>query len=267
MKYKSKYKELSVEECIKKYSTNLRIIAICGILAVIFDAFLVFSDKINLLVYGVSILAIWYVVFIFKNINWMNLNHVMYTDCDPKKYIEILNILEKRDTKNRAKSTLNLSKAYAYYYTNELDLMKECLYKVNFKRQNLKVLLVTYNLWLNYAIKAKNEEIYNEYYNKLYNIVPKNKKEENLIEELKDIVKLNKCIEEKNEKEARELVEKKEKKSKFLFTDVLNNFYKAQVNLMTNNKEEAKKNLEFVIKNGNTMYKKIEAEELLKTIN
>lgn len=266
MKYESKYKDLSVDESIKKYSTNLRLIAILGILAVMIDAFLVFANKINLGIYGISIFLILYIVFIFRNINWMNLNHILYTDCDPQKYLELLNILEKRDKKKRAFNTLNLSKAYGYYYTNELDLMKECLYKVNFKRQNIKILLVTINLWLNYAIKTKNEEIYNEYYNKLYNIVPKNKKEEDLIEEVKDIIKLNKCIEEKNEKEAEELIKKSEQRAKFLFTLVLNNFYKAQVNLMVGNNEEARKNLEFVIENGNTMYKKIEAEELLKTI-
>lgn len=273
MEYSSYY-TMSAEEVAKDYFKKLKVIRIIfyaclfGLYILIFIA--IFRFKFLLLIALLLLVVISDLVFVYvKWFNFYRLNYILFTDCDPVKYIKVFDILEQADKHKKAVSTINLNKAYGYNLLKDYPALKNCLEKVSFKRSILSREILIVNLWGNYARNTNNMQMYKaciEKVNRFQNA--KNRKAyKNSIAYLLNIWSMLDALEKEDRKTAKQLYHHIIKSENNNMKRVQDKYYLYKIEKLYQNEQEAKEALEYVIQYGNTMKIKEEAEAYMKEYN
>lgn len=86
------------------------------------------------------------------------LQDILHADCDPAKYLAVLEALLRGRALRQAHATLTLECAAAHYYLDELDQSEECLERVQFRSPRHPLWLKKYNLLVLCRLKREDAE-------------------------------------------------------------------------------------------------------------
>ena len=119
----SVYYDKSAEHIIRQYCRKLRIRNILAMLLVCVDAIMFYcimemaghrlGGILILPIYLLSLYLLWIGVRFFNYMVFMGLSKILYYDCDPAKYQEVLNGLLVLDKRGRARAAISLELAAA----------------------------------------------------------------------------------------------------------------------------------------------------------
>lgn len=144
----------------------LYLTALIGALAVLVILFMLYTSglleqTITLLLELITIICALFLGSLYRRHSqacFSRLQDILSLDCDPAKYLAVLEELRKSRAFNRARSTLALECAVSHYYLNEIDSAIDCLQQVYFRSEHHPLWLKTYNLLVLCRLKQNNED-------------------------------------------------------------------------------------------------------------
>lgn len=156
----STYYDYNVGEAVKRYRLKLRgIQLIYIILAVAVIAWNFVNGSVPLFVKCILFIFITVVYRLVYPMQFQLLANVLFTDCDPYKFFEILTVLEGYDKGGKAKNTLLYYKAgCCAYMNNRIEEGLSYLKSVHFKKKDLAREAAILLMFANYA-KLRNDRV------------------------------------------------------------------------------------------------------------
>lgn len=140
----SVYYNKSVDDVIKQYFQKLMIRRILGMLLVCGDAIIFYClmDMLDRFLWGILILPIYIMslfllligIKLFNYKSFTSLSKILYYDCDPAKYEEVLIRLLTFDKKGKARATISLELAAAALAKKSVEEGEQYLRLVTFKK-------------------------------------------------------------------------------------------------------------------------------------
>ena len=144
----SQFAALSPEEIVTKYHRRVLILRAyyIGTVLLALVLFFIFSAMLSAVKGAILYLVILLVLFIAfiracskacerrMAKEFMQLILVLDQDCDPDKYLKVIDVLATYDARGRSTSALNLERAYAAYYNGQPEKALALARSVNFKQ-------------------------------------------------------------------------------------------------------------------------------------
>lgn len=272
---RTSYFQLSAQEIAKTYLRRTKILIAIFILIIIalFFAAITFLDSHSwmrwLYFLALGLMFVFYLLFkILHARDFFRITGILTQDCDPVKYLEVMNLLQARDwsKKQSSHATYCLYKASGFYYLDDMESMRRCLEQARFEKQILTRNILLANLWGNYGIKTKQQDIYEASLRQLQAMKDTKISLQNLdkIAYIIHIWRLNEALGAEDADKAKELFAKIHNPKKSNNNRVVEHFQQYRLAKLCGQQQEAKEALEFVVSYGNTMAIKTQAEALLK---
>lgn len=274
-KQHSRYYQYGVEETVKQYIKNFYFNKIIFVLILLADLVWLLMHGKHDIKFSFLQYAILFCIFIVYSCIYYTLfpglAQILMTDCDPYKFYEVLQKLDKYARKGKSNNNLLFYKAACCIYIPErIEEGLSYLKKINFTKKVLareaRVLL----LFANYS-KTKKDRGSFERIKKDLELLPNmiaHKKREK--KEYNDICKFFQVVElmwNEEDKQARKLINELLLEEKTVLNRVIFNMYLARLDVKANEKSNAKVHLEYVITHGGKMIITEEAKALLENLD
>lgn len=154
MNKRSKYWNSSADEAIGAYRKKLGLTQIALILMILSIIALawgrIFTDAVGAGLYWASILAILFCAFgirLYKQILLGRLLAILYTDCDPVKFVPVARFLQSLDRKGKGRITLGIYLCQGLYYAGDFRGAAQVLSSLTLTPRTQPVLAAIYTIW------------------------------------------------------------------------------------------------------------------------
>ena len=262
----TKYRSLDAAACVRRYLRGTWLAVGIAIVLVLVTAgvFLTHTQELSLWLYLFLILLILAGYTVVIGLRAMELYHILYTDCDPVKFLEILQRLQKKTKRARARNTLHLQCALTLSYLNDWDGAYRELTQFRADRcRNRNLKLSHLNLLGDYCLAKDQKEDFEACRSQLLALTAEgNPREKKLADEILMVWDRRiACILQDREKE-RELLNQLLSQKRYLIQQVTWIFRLAQLDLLEGERINARERLKTVREYGNTLTLRAWAEEI-----
>lgn len=263
----TKYRDLDAAGCLRRFQRIRFLLSGVAIALVILTAavFLMNSEKLSFGLYLFLILLILLVFFVALTLHVAGIYQILYTDCDPVKFLEIVGRLQKKSRKPSVKSNYHLLSAVALSYLEDWDAVYGELTQFQAFRTKGRSLKYSHlNLLGDYCLAKDRQEDFEACRQQLLTLTEGGKARENKLVGQILLVwdRRIACLKQDRTRE-REILERLLlEQKKYLSQEVAWTFRLAQLDLLDGETEHAEKRLRFVMQYGNTMAVRAWAEEI-----
>ncbi|MBP3457582.1 MAG: hypothetical protein J6K58_00040 [Lachnospiraceae bacterium] len=267
----SKYYQYDAKNAMKHYIKELRIrkgvwIVVCAFLLISLIMILLEQKRVWLF-WGIYILIIltMFAYILGQQICFRKLMNILLLDCDPQKMFEIIAMIEQRDKQGKARNNCAMLKAQCcFYILGREEEGYTYLNKVSFKKKRLGNETRRLLLYANYYKRKKdwqNFELVKKDLLSLPQLIRHKHFEEKDYDVAVQFINLYELQRDGRTQEARTLLNKLLCGNCSMLNRVCFQMCLAELDLMEGEYHNAKQHLEFVIRNGNTLYHVSEAKE------
>lgn len=264
----TKYRKLNAEACIRKYRRETWLTAGTAIVLVVLIAavFLMNVEELSLWLYLLLIFLILLIYYVSTVRRALGLYDILYTDCDPVKFLEILRGLQKKSRKRSVLNMLHLQCATTLCYLEDWDGVYSELaaFRAGLCR-NRKLLYIHLNLLGDYCLIKDQREDFEACRTQLLTLAENGKAgEKKLVSQILQIWDRRiACLKQDREQE-REILNSLLSQKKYLIQEVNWRFRLAQLDLLAGEDEQAREGMQFVMKYGNTLAVREWAQKILE---
>ena len=264
----TKYRDLDAAACDRLFLKGRYLLTGLGIalLLVTLAVFLIHRE----LSFWLYLLIIVLIVFVFRRLLAMQLAglyHILYTDCDPVKFLQLMEVQGKRLGKKAGRTTRHMIRAMALSYLEDWDAVYQELGQFQarqVKNRNLKYLHL--NLLGDYCLAKDQREDFEACRQQLLKLGENGKARDKVFVDRVLLVwdRRIACLGQDRERERESLQKLLAEQKKYLIQVVIWNFRLAQLDLLEGREEDAEARLRFAAEYGNTLPVRAWAEELLE---
>lgn len=262
----TKYRNLDAAGCIRRFQRGRFLLTGIAIALIILTAavFITHTEELSLGLYFFLIVLILLVFLAALALHAAGVYQILYTDCDPVKFLEILGRLQKKSRRPAVKNNYYLLKAVSLSYLEDWDAVYRELAQFQAFRVKARSLKYSHlNLLGDYCLVKDRKEDFEACRQQLFALVQQGKpREKKLVDSLLLIWDRRIACVTQDRKREREILNQLLKQKKYLSQEVSWTFRLAQLDLLDGNLEQARQRLQFVREYGNTMAVHAWAEEL-----
>lgn len=274
MNKRSKYWNSSADEAIGAYRKKLGLTQIALILMILSVIALawgrIFTDAVGADLYWASILAILFCAFgirLYKQILLGRLLAILYTDCDPVKFVPVARFLQSLDRKGKGRITLGIYLCQGLYYAGDFRGAAQVLSSLTLTPRTQPVLAaIYYNMAANLDTAMGYIGRIPGYREAVRSLYPQNKPNSSLAKTILACLDiLDACQMEQNgdTQGLRQFLDRQLTRATHPFQAVTVRFKLGRICLASGERESARNHLKFAARYGGTMYQAKEARELL----
>ena len=265
----TKYRDLDAAACDRRFLRGRLLLgAVCIALVLLNLAVsLTFEEAVSfwqyLLIMLLIVAAFWILL-----IRWAaGLYQILYTDCDPVKFLQILELQKKRLRRKRYKSNHRLIRAMALSYLEDWDAVYQELGQFQarqVKNRSLKYLHL--NLLGDYSLVKDQREAFEACRQQLLKLTGNGKaRDKKLVDQILLVWDRRiACVTQDREREREVLLKLLGRQKKYLIQEVIWGFRLAQLDLLEGKEKDAEARLRFAAEYGNTLPVRAWAKELLE---
>ncbi|MBQ9984333.1 MAG: hypothetical protein IJP29_07060 [Lachnospiraceae bacterium] len=264
------YYNCSADEVVKKHMRKTRVTGWTSIVILVALLVYILFQKLTLATWGLVLIEV--IVFLIckllVHVRTMHLRDIFVFDCDPIKFYDVMDVLEKKVKKQRAKSTIFLYKAQCCRCIKERETEGlEYLKKVKFKKLTMQAESIRLNEFANYSVLNKDRPSFDAVkkdLEKLPNRIHKQyKTEKQLYQQVMNYVTLHELMWDERNTEARELANHLLDQQTTTLNKVGIHMKLAKLDIVDDEYVNAKAHLDYVVAHGNLLSVVDEARALL----
>ena len=264
----TKYRDLDAATCDRRFLKGRHLLTGLGIalLLVTMAVFLAHRE----LSFWLYLLIIVLIVLGFRLLLAMQLAglyHILYTDCDPVKFLQLMEVQGKRLGKKAGRTTRHLLRAMALSYLEDWDAVYQELGQFQarqVKNRSLKYLHL--NLLGDYSLVKDQREAFEACRQQLLKLAGNGKaRDKKLVDQILLVWDRRiACVTQDREREREVLLKLLGRQKKYLIQEVIWGFRLAQLDLLEGKEKDAEARLRFAAEYGNTLPVRAWAKELLE---
>lgn len=267
----TKYRNLSGADCYRRFRRNHYLLSGVGIALLILTA-AVYIPRTEELSFWLYLMTILFLVAACRIVLWMNAAgayHILYTDCDPVKFLEFLEVQRKKLKKPVQRSNDHLICAMAFAYLEDWDAVyRELTQFQAFRSKNRSLNYAHLNLLGDYCLAKGMMEDFESCRRQLLAMAEQGKpREKKQVDQILRVWDRRLAWIKKDRVREREILCQLLQEKKYLIQEVAWTFRLAQLDLLEGDLENARTRLRFVMEYGNTMAVRAWAEEIWNTQN
>ena len=263
----SKYRNLDAAGCIRRFQRVRFLLTGIAVALIILTAavFITHTEELSLGLYFIVILLILLVFFAALALHVAGVYQILYTDCDPVKFLEVLGRQSRKLKRPSQKSSHHLLCAAALSYLEDWDAVYRELVQFQAPAVRNRSLLYSHlNLLGDYCLVKDQKDDFEACRRQLLALEEQGKPREKKLADQLLLVwdRRIACVTQDRKREREILNQLLLGQKRYLSQEVAWTFRLAQLDLLDGNVEQAGQRLRFVMEYGNTMAARTWAEEL-----
>lgn len=268
----TKYREMDAAACDRRFQRGRFLLAGIAIVLILLNAaiFLTHTEELSIGLYILIMLLIVLAFWTALVLRAASLYQILYTDCDPVKFLQILELQKKRLRRKSYRNNHHLLCAIAWAYLEDWDAVYRELSQFQasqVKNRNLKYSHL--NLLGDYCLVKDQKEDFDACRRQLLALSEGRKAREKKLAAQVLLVwdRRIACMKQDRKREREILQQLLAGQKKYLIQETAWTFRLAQLDLMDGKEKDAEGRLRFAAQYGNTMAVRAWAEELLSRQN
>jgi len=221
------------------------------------------------LAFDVFVLLLIYILRYIRVILVLRFNKIINTDCDPYTFVEVYQLLEKEDKKNKGHITTTVNIAKGLYYQGKFNESFELISSITPNYKNTFLLLQYYSGLLSCSIALKKDYEFTSLNEKIKKLTDEQKPNSAFkkmgIQLLKNI-ELSYLEEGNDFSQYSKIIDDSLQNSKTNLEKIVFHYRKAKLSMKMLKYDYAKENCTYIIENGNKLFYVNETNEILKSI-
>lgn len=269
----TKYINLSPKECIELYKTEVKRNKISSIVTLVIMFCVTFGLVMTTKQYWLNIIGMLFAFAVYLTYKgrgvkaFDDLKNIYFVDCDPEKWLKVLDFLLEENPDERYHNTFCMYRADAYFGLGEYENMRSNLSSMRDETRDAAFEMSRIALWENYFFKVGDEKGMNfclKEFMRIRNEMKIPKQMQSAIHEMEDIRNLHRSILKSDWEETIRIAERRMATS-IPAIQTTYRFYIARAYRALGRLDRAKGFFEIVAETRGTLYiKKVAKEELAK---